>query len=141
MKKLLSLIVVVSFALTALSLAASDKDAIMAAEKDAWQSIKDKKFDVFQKMLATDYRGVYGDGINKVEKEMADVRKLDLKTFTLGEMDVVFIDKDAALVTYQITIEGKQAGAEMSGKANVASVWKKEGDGWRIAFHTDAKAE
>lgn len=113
----------------------------MAAEKDAWQSIKDKKFDVFQKMLATDYRGVYGDGINKVEKEMADVRKLDLKTFTLGEMDVVFIDKDAALVTYQITIEGKQAGAEMSGKANVASVWKKEGDGWRIAFHTDAKAE
>ena len=141
MKKLLSLIAVVSFATAGLALAASDKDTIMAAEKDAWQSIKDKKFDVFQKMLGADYRGVYGSGINKADKEMADVRQLDLKSFTLGEMDVVFIDKDAALVTYQITIEATQGGGEVSGKANVASLWKKEGDGWRVAFHTDVKAE
>jgi ketosteroid isomerase-like protein len=56
-------------------------------------------------------------------------------------MDVVFIDKDAALVTYQVTVEGTEGGKDISGKMNAASVWKKEGSDWRIAYHTDVKAE
>jgi hypothetical protein len=141
MKKLLTLTATALFALTAASFAASDKDAIIAAEKNAWQSIKDKKFDAFQKMLATDFRGVYASGINKADKEVADVRTLDFKSFTLGEMDVVFIDKGCAMVTYQVTIEGTEGGKDISGKAYAASFWKKEGNDWRIAFHTDMKAE
>ena len=141
MKKLLSLTVTAFFAMAALSLASPDKDAIIAGEKDAWQNIKDKKFDVFQKMLATDFRGVYASGINKADKELASVRTLDFKSFTLGEMDVVFINKDAAMVTYQVTIQGTEGGKDISGKANAASIWKKDGNDWRIAFHTDVKAE
>jgi hypothetical protein len=141
MKKLLTLTATALFALTALSFAASDKDTITEAEKSAWQSIKDKKFDAFQKMLATDFRGVYASGINKADKEVADVRTLDFKSFTLGEMDVVFIDKGCAMVTYQVTIEGTEGGKDISGKAYAASFWKKEGNDWRIAFHTDMKAE
>lgn len=141
MKKLLSLAVTAFFAMAALSLASPDKDAIIAGEKDAWQNIKDKKFDVFQKMLATDFRGVYASGINKADKELASVRTLDFKSFTLGEMDVVFINKDAAMVTYQVTIQGTEGGKDISGKANAASIWKKDGNDWRIAFHTDVKAE
>jgi hypothetical protein len=129
MKKLLSLAVTAFFAMAALSLASPEKDAIIAAEKDAWQNIKDKKFDAFQKMLASDFRGVYANGINKADKEVADVRTLDFKSFTLGEMDVVFIDKDAAMVTYQVTIEGTEGGKDISGKANAASIWKKDGTG------------
>jgi ketosteroid isomerase-like protein len=92
-------------------------------------------------MLAADFRGVYANGINKADKEVADVRTLDFKSLTLGEMDVVFIDKDAAMVTYPVTIEGTEGGKDISGKANAASIWKKEGTGWRIIFHTDMKAE
>ena len=141
MKKLLSLAVTAFFAMAALSLASPDKDAIIAAEKDAWQNIKDKKFDLFQKMLSADFRGVYASGINKADKELASVRTLDFKSFTLGEMDVVFIDKDAAMVTYQVTIQGTEGGKDISGKANAASIWKKDGNDWHIAFHTDVRAE
>jgi hypothetical protein len=141
MKKLLTLTATALFALTAASFAASDKDAITAAEKNAWQSIKDKKFDAFQKMLAADFRGVYASGINKADQEVKDVKSIDFKSFTLGEMDVVFLDKDCAMVTYQVTIEGTEGGKDISGKAYAASFWKKEGNDWRIAFHTDMKAE
>ena len=141
MKKLLSIAVTAFFATAAISLASPDKDAITVAEKDAWQNIKDKKFDAFQKMLAADFRGVYASGINKADKEAAEVRTLDFKSVTLGEMDVVFIDKDAALVTYQVTIQGSEGGKDISGKANAASIWKKDGNDWRIVFHTDVKAE
>jgi hypothetical protein len=141
MKKLLTLGVTVLFAMSSMALASPDKDAVIAAEKEAWQSIKDKKFDAFQKMLASDFRGVYANGINKADKEVVDVRTLDFKSFTLGEMDVVFIDKDAAMVTYPVTIEGTEGGKDISGKAYAASIWKKDGTGWRIVFHTDMKAE
>jgi hypothetical protein len=141
MKKLLSLAVTTFFAMSAIALASPDKETVVAAEKDAWKNIKDKKFDLFQKMLTTDFRGVYASGINKTDKEVTEVRTLDLKSFKLGEMDVVFIDKDAAMVTYQVTIEGTEGGKDISGKANAASIWKKEGNDWHVVFHTDMKAE
>jgi hypothetical protein len=92
-------------------------------------------------MLSADFRGVYASGITKADEEVADVRTIEFKSYTLGEMDLVFIDKDAALVTYQVTIQGTEGGKDISGKANAASLWKKEGNDWRIAFHTDVKAE
>jgi hypothetical protein len=141
MKKLLTLTVTTLFAMSALVSASPDKDAIMAAEKEAWQNIKDKKFDAFQKMLSADFRGVYASGINKSDTEMTEVRTVDFKSFTLGDMDVVFIDKDAVMVAYSVTIEGTEGSKDISGKANAASVWKKEAAGWRIVFHTDMKAE
>ena len=141
MEKLLSLTATAFFAMAAFSMASPDKETIVAAEKDAWQNIKDKKFDAFQKMLAADFRGVYPNGINSTAKEVAEVRKLDFKSYSFGEMDVVFIDKDAALVTYPVTVEGTADGKDISGKMNAASVWKKEGSDWRVAFHTDMKAE
>jgi hypothetical protein len=141
MKKLLSLVVTTFFAMSAIALASPDKETVVAAEKDAWQNLKDKKFDLFQKILATDFRGVYASGINKADKEVTEVRTLDLKSFTLGEMDVVFIDKDAAMVTYQVTIQATEAGKDISGKFNAASIWKKDGNDWHAVFHTDMKAE
>ena len=140
MKKLIALALVTLFATSAAVLAA-DKDAVVMAEKNAWQNIKDKKWDDFKKIFSADFRGVYASGINKLDKEMTEVKTFDLKSYTLGEIDVVFIDKDAALLTYPVTFEGTEGGKDASGKMNAASIWKKEGNDWRCVFHTDMKAE
>ena len=140
MKKLLLLALTTLFAMS-VALASPDKEAVAAAEKAAWQNLTDKKFDAFQKMLATDFRGVYAEGIHKADAEMAEVRTLDFKSFVLGELDVVFLAKDMAMVTYQVTIEGTEGGKDISGKANAASIWKKDGNDWHVFFHTDVKAE
>jgi hypothetical protein len=140
MKRTINLTITTFLAMAAVALAA-DKDAIVAAEKAAWQSIKDKKFDQFQKMLGADFRGVYASGINKADTEATEVRTLDLKSYTLGEIDVVFINKDTVMTVYSVTIDGTEGSKDISGKMNAASVWKKDGNDWRVVFHTDIKAE
>ena len=141
MKKLVALAAVGFLATSAGLFASPDKDALITAEKNAWQNIKDKKFDDFKKVFSNDFRGVYGSGINKLDQEMTEVKTVELKSYTLGDIDVVMIDKDTALLSYSVTIEASEAGKEASGKMNAASVWKKEGNDWRLAFHTDIKAE
>src|SRR2546423_14366270 len=133
MKNLIACSLIVLFAPSAAVFASPDKETLITGEKNAWQNIKDKKWDDFKKIFSSDYRGVYADGINKLEKEMSDVKGLDLKSYTLGEIDVVFIDKDAALLTYSATMQGTQEGKDISGKFNDATVWKKEGNDWRVA--------
>jgi hypothetical protein len=141
MKKLIVFALVALFATSAAVFASPDKDTLVTAEKNAWQQIKDKKWDDFKKIFSADFKGVYADGITSLDKEMTDVKKLDLKSYTLGDIGVVFIDKDAALLTYTATVEGTQDGKDASGKMNAASVWKKEGTDWRCVFHTDAQAK
>jgi hypothetical protein len=142
MKKLFSLAATTFFAATAISLAGpNDKDALIKTEKEVWQTVQDKKSDAFRKYLADDFRGVYSDGIHNLDKEVASIKNADLKSFSLGEIDVVFIDKDAALLTYKATSQGTQDGKDVSGTYNCASVWKKIGKDWRVAYHTDVKAE
>ncbi len=141
MKKLIAFTLLALFATASGVLASPEKDALIAAEKNAWQNIKDKKFDDFKKVVGSDFRGVYPSGINKLDKEMTEIKKLELKSYSLGDMDVVMIDKDAALLTYQATVEGTEDGKDVSGKMNAASIWKKEGNDWRCVFHTDMKTE
>ena len=141
MKRLIALALFSLFATSAGVFASPDRDALITAEKNAWQNIKDKRWDDFKKIFSADFRGVYGSGINKLDQEMTEVKTVALKSYTLGDIDVVMIDKDAALLTYSVTIEATEAGKDASGKMNAASVWKKEGNDWRCVFHTDTKAE
>jgi ketosteroid isomerase-like protein len=141
MKKLIALGLVTLFATSAALFASPDKDALITAEKTAWQNIKDKKFDDFKKVFSADFRGVYSSGINKLDQEMTEVKTVDLKSYTLGDIDVVMIGKDAAMLTYSVTVEGTEGGKDASGKLNAASIWKKEGNDWRCVYHTDVKAE
>ena len=141
MKKLLTITGMTLFSIAAAAFASPETDAIMAAEKGAWQAIKDKKWDAFDKLLAKDFRSVYASGVNNAEKEMAEVKTVDFKSFSLGEMEVTFITKDVALISYPVTLEGKQGDKDLSGKAYSASMWRKDGNDWRLVFHTDMKAD
>jgi len=141
MKKLIALALLALIATSTALFASPDKDALTTAEKNAWQSIKDKKWDDFKKLFSADFKGVYASGINTTDKEITEVKTLDLKSYDLGDIGVVMIDKDAALLTYTAKVEGTEDGKDVSGKMNAASVWKKEGNDWRLVFHTDMKAE
>src|SRR5437764_12742244 len=103
MKRLIALALVSLFAASAGVFASPDRDALNTAEKNAWQNIKDKRWDDFKKILSADFRGVYGSGINKLDQEMTEVKTVALKSYTLGDIDVVMIEKNAALLPYSET--------------------------------------
>ena len=61
----------------------------MAKEKAAWQAFKDKKADDFKKVVDHDMIGVYADGISDLAKEMADMQKWDMKSFTISDFKIL----------------------------------------------------
>lgn len=141
MKKHLSTAFTILLATVAVSLAGAEKDAIMAKEKAAWQAFKDKKADDFKKVVDKDIRCVYPDKISNLDKELADMKTWDMKSFAISDFDSFSDEKDVIVTTYTVKIEGTADGKDVSGTYNAGSVWKKEGNDWLAIFHTNAKQE
>jgi hypothetical protein len=141
MKKYMTYAVTAFFATIAISLAAPDKDAIMAKETAAWQAFKDKKADDFKKVVDKDFRGVYAEGVSDMQKELDDMKKWDMKSFTISDYKAFSDEPDVMVTTYIVKIEGTYDGKDSSGTYNAGSVWKKEGKNWLAIFHTNAKQE
>ena len=140
MKKYMTYAVTAFFATIAISLAAPDKDAIMAKEKAAWQAFKDKKSDDFKKVVHADFRGVYTEGISDMQKELDDMKKWDMKSFTISDYKAISDEKDVMVTSYIVTIEGTYDGKDAGGTYNAGSVWKLEKGKWLAIFHTNVKA-
>jgi len=141
MKKYMTYVMAAFFATIAVSIAAPDKDAMMAKEKAAWQAFEDKKSDDFKKLLSPNFRGVYSDGIQTLQQEMDSMQKWDMKSFSFSDFNLVMPDADTAVVTYQVKIEGTSEGKDASGTYNAGSVWKMKKGEWHAVFHTNTKQE
>ena len=141
MKTQLTYAVAILLATIGVSTAAPDKEAIMAKEKAAWQAFKDKNADDFKKVVDKDIRCVYSDKISNLEKELADMKKWDMKSFAISDFDFFSDEPDVIVTTYTVKIEGTVDGKDVSGNYNAGSVWKKEGNDWLAIFHTNIKQE
>jgi hypothetical protein len=138
MKKSLSYVVALLFAGIAVSIAAPpDKDTMTAKEKSAWQAFKDKKSDEFKKLLSPDFVGVHGDGVYTLQKQLDAMQKWDMKSFSLGDLNVVMTDADTAIITCKAKIEGTYEGKDVSGTYNSGSIWQSKNGEWRAIFHSD----
>jgi hypothetical protein len=142
MKKYITCALTTLFATLAVSIAAPpDKDAIMAKENAAWQAFKDKKADDFKKVVDKDIRCVYSDGVSNMKKELSDMEKWDMKSFTISDFETFSDEKDVVVTTYTVKVEGTNEGKDASGTYNAGSVWKLENGAWLAIFHTNVKAE
>jgi hypothetical protein len=141
MKKYITSVLTILLATITVSIAAPDKAAIEAKEKEAWQTFKDKKADEFKKLIDKDFRGVYADGIYNLQKQLDDMKKWDLKSFTITDYDAFSDEPDVIVTTYTVKVEGTVDGKDASGTYNSGSVWKKEKNAWLAIFHTNIKQE
>ena len=141
MKKYTSYSLIAFFAIAAVVVAAPDKAAIEAKEKEAWQTFKDKNAEGFKKVVDKDFRGAYAEGISDMAKELSDMKKWDMKSFTISDYTAFSDEKDVIVTTYVVKIEGTFDGKDASGTYNAGSVWKQEKGAWMAIFHTNVKAE
>ena len=125
----------------AVSIAAPNKDAMMAKEKAAWQAFKDKNAADFKNVVASDFLGVYAEGISDLNKELGDMQKWDMKSFTISDYNAVASGADTMMSTYKVTVEGTYDGKDASGTYNAGSVWKMNKGAWQAIFHTNVKVE
>jgi hypothetical protein len=141
MKKQITYAIIALFVASVVSAATPDKEAIMAKVKAAWQAYKDKKSDEFKKVVDKDLRCVYAEGIQNRQKELDDMNKWDIKSFTISDFDSFTDEPDVVVVTYKVAIDGTYDGKDMSGTYNAGDVWKKEKGAWLAIFHASSKAE
>ena len=141
MKKLISYTMIAFIATIAVSIAAPNKDAMMDKEKAAWQAFKDRKVDDFKKVVNADFRGVYAEGVSDMQKELDDMKKWDMKSFTISDYNIVSVGADTIMSTYKVVVEGTYEGKDSSATYNAGSVWKMGKGGWQAIFHTNAKEE
>ena len=139
MKKLMSYTLIALLATVAVSIASPTKDEMMAKETAAWQAFKDKKADDFKKVVDHDMMGVYAEGISDMAKEMSDMQKWDMKSFTISDYKILSDEKDVVVSTYTVTLAGTYDGKDASGTYNAGSVWKLENGNWLAIFHTNVK--
>ncbi len=141
MKKLLSYTMTALFATIAVSIAAPDKDTMMAKEKAAWQAFKDKKADDFKKLVSADLVAVYNDGIVNMQQEVDRMAKVDIKSFSFSDFTLTMTNADTVMVSYKAKVEGTAGGKDISGDSNCGSVWQMKDGEWRAIFHTDMPEE
>jgi len=141
MNKSLSYAVALLMATITVSFGGPDKAAMEAKEKTAWQTFKDKDAAGFQKVVDKDFKGVYADGIYDMQKEMADMKRWDMKSFAINDYTIFSDEKDVVVSTYTVKVEGTVEGKDASGTYNCGSVWKMENGQWMAIFHTNVKAE
>ena len=141
MKKCITYSLVTFFAIALAAFASPDKAAIEAKEKEAWQTFKDKNAEGFKKVVDKDIRCVYAEGPSNMDKELSDMKRWDMKSFAISDYTVFSDEKDVAVVTYTVKVEGTLDGKDMSGTYNAGSVWKQEKGKWMAIFHTNIKAE
>src|SRR3989442_10792930 len=130
MKKSIAYTVTALIATIGVSIAAPDKEAIMAKEKAAWQAFKDKKADDFKKVVSADFRGTYAEGISDMDKELSDMKKWEMKSFTISDYNALSNGKNVIVTTYVVKFEGTFEGKDASGTYNAGSVWKQEKGAW-----------
>ena len=140
MKKQITYLLTALLATLAVSNAAPpDKATMEGKEKAAWQAFKDKNEADFKKLVDKDVRCVYDTGVSNMAKELADMKKWDMKSFEISDYDIFSDEKDVVVATYNVKVEGTYEGKDMSGTYNAGSVWKKEGNNWLAIFHTNIK--
>src|SRR5882762_8077060 len=127
MKKYVTYAVMALIASIGVSIAAPDKAAMEAKEKAAWQAFKDKKADDFKKVVDKDFKGVYAEGVSDMAKELSDMNKWDMKSFTISDYTSFSDEKDVIVTTYTVKLEGTYEGKDMAGTYNCGTVWKMEG--------------
>jgi hypothetical protein len=141
MKKYITYAVIALIASIGISIASPDKAAIEAKEKEAWQTFKDKNAEGFKKVVDKDFKGVYAEGLSDMAKELSDMKKWDMKSFTISDYAAFSDEKDVMVTTYVVKIQGTFDGKDASGTYNAGSVWKEENGAWMAIFHTNVKAE
>lgn len=126
----------------AMSRAQSQK-LIVSTEKKLWEAWKSKDIKPFKSYLSADSVMIGDAGVaNKTDslKELESM-ECDVKSYELSDIKVVFLNSDAALMTYKAAQEGTCGGQTIPPAVWASSAYVKRGGKWFAASHQETPAK
>lgn len=124
---------------TAETAAAGMTEAVaITTEKAIWDTIKEKDYDAFASMLATDSMEVTPDGVLDKAGSVAGVKDFEPSEVTFSDWKFLPIDKDAFVVIYNVNVKGKYKGKEIPpDTVRASSAWVNRDNKWVAIFHQE----
>jgi hypothetical protein len=122
------------------TLAAPSKDELVTLEKSAYEAWKSKNAKFWGTFLSDKFVGWSSSG--RLDKASATKEytgaECTIKSYALSDEQIQPLANDAALITHKTTVDGRCNGQEVPPSSWVATVYVRDGDRWRAAFHAEA---
>jgi hypothetical protein len=120
--------------------AASTKEALVTLERSAYEAWKSKDAKFWDTFLSDKFVGYGSAGkLNKASatKEYTGA-DCEIKSYALSDEQMRPLGNDAALLTYKTTVDGTCGGQKVPANSWAASVYVRDDDKWKGAFHAEA---
>jgi hypothetical protein len=113
---------------------------ITAKDVAIWDSIKRKDYDAFGRMLDRDYTEVEDDGVYDKAGILAYVKDLVITDVTFANRKMMRVDKDAVILTYDVTAKGTFKGQPLTGPYHAASAYVNRDGQWLGIYYQQVLA-
>jgi ketosteroid isomerase-like protein len=115
------------------------KVVLVALENSAYEAWKSRDAKFWDTFLSDRFVGWGSFG--RLDKASATREysgaDCEIKSYVLSDEQVSPRGKDAALITYKATVNGTCGGQQIPAKSWAASVYIRDGDKWKAAFHAE----
>jgi hypothetical protein len=120
--------------------AAPTVDALVTLEKSAFEAWKSKDAKFWDTFLSDRFVGYGSSGRVDKASSIRETTSSDceIKSYALSDEQMKPLGTDAALLTFKTTVDGTCGGQEVPADSWAASVYVRDGDKWKAAFHAEA---
>jgi hypothetical protein len=109
-----------------------------AKEKAAWEAIRNKDYDAFADMLASDALEVSPSYVYDKAGTISTVKDFEPTEVEFSDWKFLLLDKDAFVVTYAVKTKGKYQGKEFAPEsARASSAWVNRDGKWVSVYHQE----
>ena len=116
------------------------KVALVTLEKSAYAAWKSKDAKFWDTFLSDKFVGWGSSGRLDKASATKEFTGADcaIKSYALSDEQMSLLGKGAALMTYKITVHGTCGGQEVPANSWAASVYVRDGNKWKGAFHAES---
>ena len=124
------------------STAAPSEADLIAKEKSAWDAFNKKDAEAFGKMVTADYVEVLDRGVMDKAQSIAGMKDFEITDVSFSDWKMTTIDKDAALLTYKVTVKGKYKGEDLPpGPYYEASAYVNRNGEWLAIYYQETESK
>lgn len=119
------------------------KETMESNVKTEWDAFKNKNKQVYSNLLADDFIAIEddGEGTRKKSAAVAEVDKSVVNNYHLFALTVLPLDSNAALVTYEITLEFPLKAQARFKRVLVSEIWLKRNGQWKERYYQETRVK
>lgn len=110
------------------------EEMLVAQEKQAWEEEKKQNADFFREVMTDQFVAAEPDGKRYSKEEVLRlIPTVRMTSYELTDFRVIRAGRDAAVLTYRVTVRETAEGN--AARMLATTVWVRRGTAWKMTFH------